>query len=76
MAVVFDALAVLILGYVGFKAGTVLAPCSDLGECFVLTPLVVIAALVLIAAYFLAGYVLWRRTPGERVFLRPAPERP
>lgn len=68
LAAAVDTVAVLILGYLGFRLAVAAAPCNDLGECAILTPMVVIAALVLIAAYFAAGYLAWHRTPGNRVF--------
>jgi hypothetical protein len=67
LAALVDTLAVLVLGYLGFRLAVSTAPCSDLGECAILTPMVIAAAVVLIAAYFGAGYLLWRRTPGERL---------
>lgn len=68
LAAVIDTLAVLILGYLGFRLAVAAAPCKDLGECTILTPMVIIATLILIAAYFLAGYLAWHRTPGNRIF--------
>lgn len=67
MAAAIDTLAVLILGYVGFRLAVAAAPCNDLGECAILTPMVVVAALILIGAYFLAGYLAWHCTPGTRL---------
>lgn len=68
LAAALDTLAVLVLGYLGFRLAVAAAPCADLGECAILTPMVVVVALILIAAYFLAGYLAWHRTPGNRMF--------
>jgi hypothetical protein len=58
---------VLALAYIGFRVAVSTAPCSDLGQCTVLTPMVVGLAVVLVAAYFAAGYFAWRRTPGDKL---------
>jgi hypothetical protein len=63
-----DALAVLALGFIGFRIVEAAVPCKDLGNCFPLTPLVVVAVIALAGAYFLIGYLAWHHTPGERVF--------
>ncbi len=68
LAAAVDTLAVLILGYLGFRLAVAAAPCNDLGECAILTPMVVLAALILVGAYFLGGYLAWQRTPGNRFF--------
>lgn len=68
LAAGMDTLAVLLLGFLGFRLAVAAAPCKDLGACTPLTPMVVIAAVILIAAYFLLGYAVWGRTPGTRVF--------
>lgn len=68
LAALADTVAVVALGFIGFRLAVSAAPCRNLGQCTILTPLVLLAGVVLVAAYFLAGYLAWRRTPGERLF--------
>jgi hypothetical protein len=67
LAALVDTLAVIVLGFIGFRLAVSAAPCSNLGDCAILTPVVLVAAVVLIAAYFLVGYLAWHRTPGDRL---------
>lgn len=67
LAALVDTAAVVVLAFIGFRLAVSSAPCSDLGDCAVLTPLVVILAALLVAAYFVVGYLAWRRTPGDRL---------
>lgn len=67
LAAVLDSLAVAALGFGAFRFAVAVAPCKDIGECSVLTPLVLASVVVVVAAYFAAGYVLFRSTIGQRV---------
>jgi hypothetical protein len=70
LAAVLDTLAVGALGYAAFRFAVAVAPCADLGACSLLTPLVLGGVLLLVAAYFALGYVLFRATFGQRVAQR------
>ncbi len=67
LAVLIDAIAVAILGYLGFRLALALAPCDEISECAIVTPMVVVLALLFIVSYFLAGRVAFGHTPGERL---------
>jgi hypothetical protein len=65
-----DVVLALILGFVGFRIGQALSPCPNPAECFLQVPLSIGGALLLVAAYFAAGYRLWHSSPGERLARR------
>jgi hypothetical protein len=68
VATLIDTVAVFALGYAGFLLAETAASCGPPGtSCPLLTPVVLLFVLVLVAAYFGAGYLLWRSTPGERL---------
>jgi hypothetical protein len=68
LASVLDVIVAAVLGYAGFRAGQALAPCPNPAVCFLQVPLSIGGALILIAIYFVLGYRLWSRTPGEHFF--------
>jgi hypothetical protein len=69
LAALTDALVVAGLGFVAFRLALVTAPCNgNMGDCASLTPLVVLFVLLALVLYFGAGQLLWRSTPGQRLF--------
>ncbi|HZU14377.1 MAG TPA: hypothetical protein VFB58_16170 [Chloroflexota bacterium] len=71
VAAVFDVVAVVILGYLGFRLTLAVIPCRNLGDCPPLGPLTALLVLVAVAIYFAVGYALWHCTLGERLALGP-----
>jgi hypothetical protein len=68
LASVLDTVAVGALAYGAFRFGVAVAPCKDQGECIILTPVVIACLVAAVVTYFAAGFVLFRSTPGQRVF--------
>ena len=69
LAALTDALVVCGLGFVAFRLALVTAPCNgNMGDCASLTPLVVFFVLLALVLYFGAGQLLWRSTPGQKLF--------
>jgi hypothetical protein len=68
-AVITDATLAGILGFIGFRLGVFSAPCGDdLGDCFAQIPLIVGLVVLGLVGYFSLGHVLWKSTPGQRLF--------
>jgi hypothetical protein len=70
LASLMDAAVAALLGLAGFRLGLASAPCSEPGNCFAQVPLILLGIVVGVLLYFGVGYLLWRSTPGERLFLR------
>lgn len=69
LAALTDALVVGGLGFVAFRLALATAPCSgNMGDCASLTPIVVFFVLLALVLYFGAGQLLWRSTPGQKLF--------
>ncbi len=68
LAVTVDAAVTAIGGYLLFLLAELLAPCGSQGTCPALAPLAVLLLALLLVVYFGGGYLLWKRTPGERIF--------
>jgi hypothetical protein len=69
LAALTDALVVAGLGFLAFRLALVTAPCNgNMGSCASLTPIVVLFVLLALVLYFGVGQLLWRSTPGQKLF--------
>jgi hypothetical protein len=67
VAAIIDALAAVLAVYLAFRLGLLLTPCSQLSDCFPLTPIVVLLALLALGAYFGVARLIWGTTAGRKV---------
>jgi len=65
LAPIVDLALCAVVSYLGFSAGVLLAGCRDMSNCPALAPLAILGVVVGVALYFVAGYFLWRTTPGR-----------
>ena len=70
LAALCDVVLIAVLGYGLFRLAGAVSPCNSAGQCPFLAPLVVLFLLAMLGIYFGGGYLRWRCTPGERLFLR------
>lgn len=70
LAAVLDVAVIAVAGYALFRLAEQAAPCGTSGVCPALAPITVVLLLALLLVYFGASYLLWKCTPGERLFLR------
>jgi hypothetical protein len=69
VAAVTDAVLAALLGFLGFRFALWATPCGgNQGNCFPLTPAIVVCVLAALVLYFGLGYVAWRSTPGQHLF--------
>jgi hypothetical protein len=73
LAALLDTVVAAALAYVGFSIGDALAACRDPSNCPPLTPLTVLGVAAGVAIYLAVGQILWRTTPGRRLFAAPPP---
>lgn len=65
LAALIDTSLAALVGFVAFHLAVLTAPCSNLGACTILTPLVLLFVTLGLILYFGLGFALWRTTPGK-----------
>jgi len=68
LAALTDAAIMGWLGYGAFRMVYAVTPCDNPGNCFPLTPLVILALLLVIALFIVLSIRLLGRTPGQWLF--------
>lgn len=65
---ILDALAAAVLGFLAFHLADTAVPCTSQSSCAPLAPAVILAIIIALLVYFAGSHLLWRQTPGQRLF--------
>lgn len=74
LASAIDVVAACVLAFASFHLAVSVAPCSDLGDCIVLGPTVLVLVLAILILYFGGSFALFGTTLGRFLADRDSPE--